>query len=157
MNPLDEVMKAVADLRKHGCVHKQELLVAPDVYKAMKGIEEQKGFYSAFCGIDIFVVMEMPEGQMALVPEGTDHKLTAEMLRLRRDKEKNQFTIPDHRHAEWLNWMERKGYIVVKDTKYENGQVVKVVDLTEEGKRISDTEKFERDKEWFFETGKLPD
>lgn len=161
MNPLDEVMKAVADLRKLGCSGKQELLVAPDVYKHLDGIESQKDFYSAFCGINIFLVPEMPEGQMAIVPEGTNHKLASEMLRLRRQREeaqaKGQFTVESERQAEWLNWMERKGYIkVVKETN-ENGQLVQHVELTKKGKRVTDTEKYEQDKALFTETGKLPD
>lgn len=158
---LNQIREAISQLRELGSIQKLEALVSPDVFEDFrKRVTTDKSLVGTFAGIDIIALPEMPEGEMVIVPAGTNPQIALAVVKARRaakeQKEKKQFTIPDERHAEWLNYLERKGYIKVVETKHENDQVVKVVDMTEEGNRVVDTQEFQDDKTWFFETGQLP-
>lgn len=164
-NRFNEIRQAISDLKALGGVQQLEAVCAPNVFEALKEkLTKDKQAGDLFTSIPLYIVPEMPDDEMAIVPAGTNHQIVAAIMKARRerekqeaeDKEKGQFTIQDQRQADWLNYLDRKGYIKVVEKKQENGREVKVVGLTEEGKRAHDTQKFQDDKIWFFETGQLP-
>lgn len=155
---LQHIRQAVLQMRSTGCPHKLEAMIAPNVHEYLKGRDQAASLFMQFEGIPVVVLPELPDDEMVIVSEGTPKEIIIELAKERRRQEnaKKQFIIADERQAEWLNYLERKKYLVVVETKTENDQLVRVIDFTEEGKRYLDSEKGEQDRNWFFETGKLP-
>jgi len=153
----DVLKEAVSQLRELEGVRELEALVSLDLFELLVEImTTDNSFASVFRDIDIIVVPEMPEGEMVIVPAGTDPQSVVEILKASRAEEQEEDDQLAERKAEWLNWLERKEYVKVIDNQEENGRTVKVVDVTDEGKRIMGTQEFQYDKTWFFETGQLP-
>lgn len=160
---LQRIRQAVLQMRSFGSPSQElKAILAPDVYEALyKDASGHKAsMFMQFEGIKIVAVPEMPEGEIVMVPAGVPTEIALELVKERKRCEQiennGQFTVADERQAEWLNYLERKKYLVVKKTEIIDGRVTKTIDFTDEGKRYLDSEKGEQDKNWFFETGKLP-